>query len=152
MDTTEITIRLINNDDIEHIRKIAENNFTLGEIPSIYMIEYIIEIEGGYVAIHNNIVIGYIFYLYHDSDINKNESVPTIASIAVSKDYQNMGIGKFLIRSVIKDNTSYLHVRTDNIIAYNMYYKVGFKVIKVLPDYYTEFTNIPGDAFYMRYG
>ena len=125
--------------------KILTLQSTLFSDTEIYELSYIKNIcikNQGYVYIYNNIYIGYLLYIYD----NNNDIILT--SIGIDKNYQNKGIGNLLIsillKSVIKN--IYLHVKCTNLKAYNLYIKLGFKILKKIDKYYDT-----DDAYYMIY-
>ena len=65
-----------------------------------------------------------------------------IITLAVKEEYRGRGIGSRLLGRFIKfvrkkgGNRIYLEVATSNIEAIKFYSKHGFKVIRILPEYY----------------
>ncbi|GAH27247.1 unnamed protein product, partial [marine sediment metagenome] len=57
--------------------------------------------------------------------------------------YQHQGLGSFLLKRTLKEiknknkfKSIILNVKTDNDIAIHLYQKYGFKVIKIIENYY----------------
>jgi len=70
---------------------------------------------------------------------------PCIVSVAILPEYRNKGYGKNIIESAIKTARNkwkncklILHVRVSNIIAKNLYEKIGFIIDKKLEKYYDD--------------
>lgn len=90
-----------------------------------------------YVVKYNSEIIGYIniSILVDNVDIN---------SIVVKKDYQRNGIATYMLENIFnkcKDlniNKILLEVRKSNIIAQNLYQKLGFKKIYTRKKYYPD--------------
>jgi [ribosomal protein S18]-alanine N-acetyltransferase len=67
-----------------------------------------------------------------------------IASIAVDPVFQQRGLGRRLMESVMDKlaqagaNTISLHVREDNASAIHLYQSLGFVTLETLPDYYED--------------
>ncbi|MHA1369756.1 MAG: ribosomal protein S18-alanine N-acetyltransferase [Promethearchaeota archaeon] len=74
-----------------------------------------------------------------------------LVSFAVLKNYQGLGIGLNLLKEGIKRVSRFnvdvyvLEVRVTNYKAINLYKKMGFKILKVIDNYYRDGEN----AFYM---
>lgn len=89
------------------------------------------------VYLHNNLVIGYLYYseIYERIEINQ---------IEVDVLHRNCGIGtklmKYLTDSVDKSIT--LEVREDNISAIKLYKKFGFKQKAIRKGYYQGIDGI----------
>ncbi|MBI9030722.1 ribosomal protein S18-alanine N-acetyltransferase [bacterium] len=77
----------------------------------------------------------------------------SLMNIGVTKRYQNLGLGSFLLHQVIEKALElecfdiYLEVRESNISAQKLYRKYGFKEISIRKDYYFEPTE---NALVMR--
>jgi ribosomal-protein-alanine N-acetyltransferase len=90
-----------------------------------------------YVIVHRVFerVIGYIIYWKIQEEVQ-------ISNFAIHPDFRNKGIGKIVMRSVIKaiqrDGGVYvfLEVRPSNMAARHLYKKLGFKVLGTRKDYY----------------
>lgn len=93
-----------------------------------YWIENLIT-EYSFVALHDDIIIGYVA----SNDIY-------IFSFDVLKEYRNQGIGRSLLEKCIQSHESYisLHVRISNDNALHLYQTIGFKIIGIIPKYYSD--------------
>ncbi|OAG31278.1 hypothetical protein NEIG_02363 [Nematocida sp. ERTm5] len=88
--------------------------------------------------------------------INKfeNDKFMYIILLGVLEKYQGLGHGKSLIKEIISISVAYgishifLHVQTSNLRAIEFYYKSGFKLVKLITNYYTNV--YPKDAFLLR--
>jgi ribosomal-protein-alanine N-acetyltransferase len=84
---------------------------------------------------YNNSVIGFCL-----SFISNIES--ELYKIAISKDYQNLGFGKLLLRlhlaylTLFEVKQNYLEVNINNHKAINLYKKMGYKEINIRKNYY----------------
>ncbi len=84
---------------------------------------------------YNNSVIGFClsFISNYESELYK---------IAISKDYQNLGFGKLLLRlhlaylTLFEVKQNYLEVNINNHKAINLYKKLGYKEINIRKNYY----------------
>jgi len=83
-------------------------------------------------------VAGYILCFEHKVNIR-------IYSLAVGSNYQGKGIAKSLLEHLFKHTNKgiYLEVNTTNEIAINLYKKYGFKISKIINNYYEN-----GDSAY----
>lgn len=86
-----------------------------------------------YIVLDNNKIIGFIIYavMYERGEL---------IDVYVNRNYRRMGIAKRLIEIMLDNmracsNIS-LEVRKDNIEAYNLYSKFGFKTVSVREKYY----------------
>lgn len=104
-------------------------------------------------AIKKTIEIGaFILVDAAPSELNPETTVPTIVCLGTSPQYRNRGLAEQLLRTVLKrPGPWFLHVRTLNWKAICLYYKVGFEMVKWIPEYYSSaWTSSPDHAFYMR--
>jgi len=92
-----------------------------------------------YVAYLDDKPVGYV-----GMHVNSHTEKPycKIATIAVSKEYRNRGIGRLLIEKLLNIANSLqisavkLEVETDNVAVF-LYESFGFKITEVLENYYT---------------
>lgn len=88
---------------------------------------------------------GYIVTMDVDKDVGK------IISFAVREEYRGFGIGSMLLKKAIErlkakgKKRVILEVRVSNTPAQNLYKKFGFKVVDIIPNYYSD----GEDAFLM---
>ena len=88
-----------------------------------------------YVAIYNNIIVGYII-----SKVTSYES--HVLNLTVNEKYRNNGIGSELLEMVIRkckilqSDTLLLETRLTNKSAMSLYEKYGFRQIGLRKDYY----------------
>ena len=84
---------------------------------------------------YNNSVIGFClsFISNYESELYK---------IAISKDYQNLGFGKLLLKlhltylTLFEVKQNYLEVNINNHKAINLYKKMGYKEVNIRKNYY----------------
>lgn len=80
----------------------------------------------------NNKLVGYILWL-------NRKKYFRLYSLAISKAYQNQGLAKQLLDysfEHLKEKSFSLEVKVSNIGAIKLYEKFGFKIKKVLENYY----------------
>lgn len=123
-------ISIIDKDRFYELGILINSNFN-----NLYNLEDIInstydDVFGYYV---NNELVGFIH-------INKMYENIDIVNVAVSKEFRNKGIGSKLIEYVfnVYDDVSsvMLEVNENNVIAYNLYKKLGFNEINRRLNYY----------------
>lgn len=89
-------------------------------------------------------IVGYIIAYPKKDFIDFN-------SVAVDKKYRNLGIGKKLVNFMLKKfkklglKWASLEVRTKNKVAISFYKNLGFKIKKIIKDFYKD----GGDAYRM---
>ncbi len=101
------------------------------------------------VAEVDKAIVGYVMCRV-EWGISKIESLRLrklghIVSIAVLPEYRGRGIGRQLLertlqvlRDVYSCDEAYLEVRVSNTAAINLYYSLGYKVVKVAKHYYID--------------
>lgn len=83
-------------------------------------------------------VVGYIAIMDLDRKTSK------IVSFAVKREFRGKGIGKRLLSKAIERcrekgrSRMLLEVRVSNYVAQNLYKKMGFRVVEVIPNYYHD--------------
>lgn len=108
----------------------------------------------GFVAVDSNTNngIGYILFgTTYTMELNKN--VFTIISIGVKKEYRKKGIARKLIKLVhhlYSDRDIYLHVKVNNKNAQCLYISEGYKIIKLMNNYYTDLVGDNQHAYTME--
>ena len=91
-----------------------------------------------FVAELDGKVVGYIAIM----SLSREEA--KIISFAVRKKFRGKGIGKKLLKAAIErckergKKKILLEVRVSNFVAQNLYKKMGFKIIDIIPNYYTN--------------
>ncbi len=97
------------------------------------------------VADIGNAVVGYVVVSYREEEAK-------IMSLAVKREFRRRGIGKMLLREVIRRARSKgikrltLEVRVSNRAAQELYKKLGFEVAGVLESYYSD-----GESAYLMH-
>lgn len=119
-------ICLIDNQNFDFIYRWDKQDFLFYVLSKNYIFS---------VLKYNNSVIGFCL-----SFISNVES--ELYKIAISKDYQNLGFGKLLLRlhlaylTLFEVKQNYLEVNINNHKAINLYKKMGYKEINIRKNYY----------------
>jgi ribosomal-protein-alanine N-acetyltransferase len=128
--------------EINKILEIERNSF---EKKEIFSKEYLLGIfkawpNGTLMAKVNGETVGYVIG-------KKNEESGLVVSIAVKKEWRRKGIGKELMEKLIENfkkervKIIFLHVREENREAINFYQKLGFKIVELVENYYSNGEN-----------
>ncbi len=97
------------------------------------------------VADIGNAVVGYVVVSYREGEAK-------IMSVAVKKEFRNKGIGKMLLKEVIRRAKDRglkrltLEVRVSNRVAQELYKKLGFEIAGILESYYSD-----GESAYLMH-
>ncbi len=125
-----IKFRLLEENDFLDFKKIYKE-YKSEDIDISYVINHIY--NRTIIALDNNKIVGFIIYaLIYDRC--------ELIDLYVDKSYRRKGIANELI-NIMLDNTKEcinisLEVKKDNIEAYNLYSKFGFKMVSVREKYY----------------
>ena len=95
------------------------------------------------VSEDSNNINGYLYALDFGDNID-------LLSIYVNEENQGQHIGTNLVKYLInknKDKTITLEVASNNLRAYNLYKKLGFKIVNTRKKYYNN-----DDAYIMKWG
>lgn len=122
----------------EDLKRVFEiENMSFDQSYGINMFKQLYDMGIGFlVAEKDNYVIGYVMFWI------KYENQGHIISIAVDKNYRRMKAGSRLlskaiaILSLLPLNTVFLEVREHNEGAVEFYKSFGFKIDRVVPNYY----------------
>jgi ribosomal-protein-alanine N-acetyltransferase len=128
--------------EINEILEIERNAF---EKKEAFPKEYFLELskrwpEGFLVARIDRETVGYAIG-------EKNKDSGLIISIAVKKEWRRRGIGRKLIEKLLENfkkegaKIVFLHVREENKEAINFYRALGFKIIELVENYYSNGEN-----------
>ncbi len=88
-------------------------------------------------------VVGYMLLERIRDRYNESESLH-IAHIAVSPAHRGQGTGSTMVNS-LEGNTVTLNLRRSNVKAQRLYYELGFKIVRTLPQHYAD----GEDGFFM---
>lgn len=138
-----VHIRLMREDDLDHVVAIDRMSFSLPWPENSYRYElfenknsrlWVAELTdlAGVVKVVGAVVVWLIIDEAH------------IATLAVHPDYRRMGIGQRLLVEVLKDArqmgmvTTTLEVRLGNQAAQELYRKFGFQIVGHRPRYYRD--------------
>jgi ribosomal-protein-alanine N-acetyltransferase len=94
-------------------------------------------ISNPYVVIYRPLekIIGYVIYWHVRNEVQ-------ISNIAVSPEYRQLGVGEGVLRKVLVEMRHknaefvFLEVRPSNLIARNLYEKLGFAILGLRKGYY----------------
>ncbi|MDR2954845.1 MAG: ribosomal protein S18-alanine N-acetyltransferase [Prevotella sp.] len=145
----EHVVRRACKEDIGDIINIEDKSFNSDGFSRSQFIYLVTRSKGVfYVAVTDSKVTGYICLLLH----SKRKNI-RIYSIAILPEYRGRGIAGMLIskakefaRNEKKSGVS-LEVRTDNMLAIQLYEKNGFRTLFTKKQYYHDLT----DAFFMHF-
>jgi len=122
--------------DLDSIYRIERESFDSLSYSRDFLRELLIMYEDFFfVAIMDDQVVGYIV-------ARTSGDIGHIISIAVDKKFRGMGIGNKLLDRVLEElkkahaKRIFLEVSKDNIAAINLYEKKGFKIRRLLRNYY----------------
>jgi ribosomal-protein-alanine N-acetyltransferase len=128
--------------NLNEILEIEKNSFGKKET---FPKEYFLELskkwpEGFLVAKLGGEIVGYAVG-------EKDKDSGLIVSVAVKKEWRRRGIGKKLIEKLLENfkkegmKIVFLHVREENREAINFYQALGFKIIELVENYYSNGEN-----------
>jgi ribosomal-protein-alanine N-acetyltransferase len=128
--------------NLNEILEIEKNAF---EKKEVFPKEYFLELskkwpEGFLVAKLGGEILGYAIG-------EKNKDSGLIISVAVKKEWRKRGIGGRLIEKLLENfkkegmKIVFLHVREENKEAINFYQALGFKIIELVENYYSNGEN-----------
>ena len=139
--------RRVTVDDVAIIMELAKTSFHKSEMYDKAVIRSFCVNGQGYI--HNR---GYVLYEERKSDLpGVRADVLTLVQIGVCPTYRRRGVAQSLIRCVLHvARPVYLHVRSNNIAARQLYTRLKFVTLATLTDYYNS-TAIPDAAYYMVY-
>ncbi|MEO0143445.1 MAG: ribosomal protein S18-alanine N-acetyltransferase [candidate division WOR-3 bacterium] len=128
----QFIIREANNKDLLKIVEIEKVSFGKGAW-GLYFLKKFLEVKFNKIIVaENNEILGYCAFSDEGDIIH-------IKSIAVHPDYRKMGIGKALLREIMKyQKDIYLEVRVSNEPAIRLYESLGFRKIAILKSYYSD--------------
>ncbi len=135
----EITIDLMQNEDIEQVMEIEEASFSNPWSKNAFESELDGNNRYAYylVARADEGIVGYLGTWFIVDEAH-------ITNIAVKPSARRMGIGKLLINSLFEQAKLRkvmgvtLEVRVTNLPAQNLYNQLGFKAVGFRPEYYQD--------------
>jgi len=135
---TGIVIRPMEIDDLKKVLEIEKQSFSVPWTYDLFFSELTRNRYARYFILEkDNEVIGYLGLWHKGSRFH-------ITNIAIIEKLRRKGYGEKLLKFIEKIATTYrikkisLEVRRSNCIAQDMYRKYGYKVIRVLRNYYQE--------------
>jgi len=136
--TTGIVIRPMEINDLEKALEIEKQSFPIPWTQELFISELTRNRYARYfVLVKDNNVAGYLGLWHKGSSFH-------ITNIAITKKLRRRGYGEKLLKFIEKIAVIYrikkisLEVRRSNYIAQDMYRKYGYKVMRVLRNYYQE--------------
>jgi ribosomal-protein-alanine N-acetyltransferase len=128
--------------NLNEILEIEKNAF---EKKEVFPKEYFLELskkwpEGFLMAKLGEEIVGYAIG-------EKSKDSGLIVSVAVKKEWRRRGIGRKLIEKLLENfkkegmKIVFLHVREENRDAINFYQALGFKIIELVENYYSNGEN-----------
>jgi len=135
---TGIVISLMEIDDLKKVLEIEEQSFSVPWTYDLFFSELTRNRYARYFVLEKDKeIIGYLGFWHKEASFH-------ITNIAITEKFRRKGYGKKLLNFIEKIATTYrikkisLEVRRSNCIAQDMYRKYGYKVIRVLKNYYQE--------------
>jgi ribosomal-protein-alanine N-acetyltransferase len=137
-----LLVEKFDQSNLNGILEIEKNAF---EKKEVFPKEYLLELskkwpEGFLVAKLDREVVGYAIG-------EKNKDSGLIISVAVKKEWRKRGIGRRLVEKLLENfkkegmKIVFLHVREENKEAINFYQALGFKIIELVENYYSNGEN-----------
>lgn len=135
---TGIVIRSMEIDDLKKVLEIEEQSFPFPWTQDLFFSELTRNKYARYFVLEkDNEVVGYLGLWHKGSSFH-------ITNIAITEKFRRKGYGEKLLKFIEKISAIYrikkisLEVRRSNGIAQDMYRKYGYKVMRVLRNYYQE--------------
>jgi len=136
--TTGIVIRPMEINDLEKVLEIEKQSFPVPWTQDLFFSELTRNRYARYFVLEkDNEVAGYLGLWHKGSSFH-------ITNIAITEKLRRKGYGKKFLKFIEKIAAIYgikkisLEVRRSNCIAQDMYRKYGYKVMRVLRNYYQE--------------
>ena len=136
--TTGIVLRPMEINDLEKVLEIEKQSFCVPWTQDLFISELTRNKYARYfVLVKDNDVVGYLGLWHKGSSFH-------ITNIAITEKLRRRGYGEKFLKFIEKIAVIYrikkisLEVRRSNYIAQDMYRKYGYKVMRVLRNYYQE--------------
>ena len=124
--------------DLKRVLEIEQSSFATDAYPRESLKNLSKKYHDDFIVVEkNNNIIGYIIAYSRGGFVDFN-------SIAVDKEYRNLGIGKLLASFALTRfkkrgfKKVFLEVRQSNKIALSFYENLGFKIVKTFKNYYSS--------------
>lgn len=137
MNSSEIfTIRDIKREDIPEVLKLEQMSFT-DPWPEIIFLDIFRNQHAFLGVFESDKLLAFIIAFYAFDHMH-------LANLAVNSTARRRGIGKLLLQKVIdiavqaRINIIILEVRVSNLVAIDLYQKMGFTAVGSLPEYYED--------------
>ena len=135
---TRIVIRTMEIDDLKKILELEKQSFPVPWTYDLFFSELTRNRYARYFVLEKDKeIIGYFGFWHKEASFH-------ITNIAITEKFRRKGYGRKLLKFVDKIAASSkikkisLEVRRSNCIAQDIYRKYGYKVIRVLKNYYQE--------------
>jgi len=128
-----IYIDFLKQEEVSEILKIEEENFSEPWSEDLFKINS--DKQPCYTLKKDDQILGYLCSIEFDDNMY-------ISNVAVRKKSQGKGFGFYLINEILKKKINngitkfYLEVRQSNIVAQNLYKKLGFRIFQKKEGYY----------------
>ncbi|RLF49810.1 MAG: ribosomal-protein-alanine N-acetyltransferase [Thermoplasmata archaeon] len=133
-----VMIRQFRLNDLEPVSELVEENFREKYDTNFYLTFYNLWSRGMLVAEDNGNIIGFLLGVVYDSHRGR------VLILVVKEGYRGKGIGRAILDKFITIcksigvTTVTLEVRKSNKRAISFYQKYGFRIVRVIPKYYTD--------------
>lgn len=136
--TLSMIIKDVTNKDIEEISYLEEKIFGIDAF-STDLLKKLLNNKLLFIKLVNETekILGFSISM----EGSKNQA--NIINFLIREEYQHQGLGSFLLKRTLKEiknknkfKSIILNVKTDNDVAIHLYEKYGFKVIKIIDNYY----------------
>ena len=133
-----LVIRPMEIDDLKKVLEIEKKSFSIPWTYDLFFSELTRNIYARYFVFEKDKeTIGYLGFWHRKASFH-------ITNIAITEKFRRKGYGRKLLKFIEKIAATHkikkisLEVRRSNCIAQDMYKKYGYKVIRVLKNYYQE--------------
>ncbi len=136
--TLSMIIKDVTNKDIEEISYLEEKIFGIDAF-STDLLKKLLNNKLLFIKLVNETekILGFSISI----EGSKNQA--NIINFLIIEEYQHQGLGSFLLKRTLKEiknknkfKSIILNVKIDNDVAIHLYEKYGFKVIKIIDNYY----------------
>ena len=147
----KIKLEKMKIEDIPQIAKIYISYWGTMCLYSDKQFEMIISQNISYVYKYQNEVIAFCLMKY-----NYMNNIISIDTLCVKEEYKGYHLGQNILSFSLKNCMELgfrdfsLHVSTTNILAFNLYKKLGFVIKDFIKNYYIDVKTEDSDAYYME--
>lgn len=131
-------IRKFRYEDLESVAMLAYSSFDEGYTPDFFLTIWDAS-PNGFIVAEEEKIVGFILGVL--TDIRSLR----ILMLCVEESKRRMGIGTALIKAILQNfprvERVYLEVKVNNKGAIKFYEKLGFRIVDILPHFYTDGTD-----------